>query len=122
MSCFFLINWQVFVQKFSKFFSQILDPPKTIVHYLCTPDVFGSSSLSVLGYVREGWKKYFKFKLILLPSIFLQSYLSFGGLMVRTLDCHAVNRGSNPARGNKFLQILPQFFKLPGGFVTFSEQ
>ena len=32
LSRFFLINWQVFVQKFSKFFCQISDPPKTIVH------------------------------------------------------------------------------------------
>ena len=33
LSCSFLINWQVFVQKIFKFFSQISDPPKTIVHF-----------------------------------------------------------------------------------------
>ena len=42
-------------------------------------------------------------------SILHYSYLSFGGLMARTPDCHAVDRGSNPARGNQLLYILPQF-------------
>ena len=39
LSCFYLINWQVFVQKFSKFFSQISDPPKTIVQSLIHSDL-----------------------------------------------------------------------------------
>ena len=41
--------------------------------------------------------------------ILLHSYPSIGGLMARTPDCHAVDRGSNPARGNKHLHIFPQF-------------
>ena len=33
LSRFFFIKWQVFVQKLPKFFSQISDPPKTIVRW-----------------------------------------------------------------------------------------